>query len=44
MNLNPSKAHITLPDGSVFQVLGEDGEFDEVATDLLVREYLSSKK
>lgn len=41
MNIDPTKAYVTLPDGSVFQALREDGEFDEVATDELVQAHLN---
>lgn len=44
MNFDPTKAYVTLPDGMVFQALHEDGEFDEVATDLLVQKYLKIVK
>ena len=36
-----TKAHVTLPDGTVWQVLGEDGEFDEAATAEAVQQYLA---
>lgn len=36
------KAHITLADGSVWQVLDKFGEFDEAATALAVAAYLEN--
>lgn len=35
-----TKAHVTLPDGAVIQVLDEFGEFDDAATAAAVTEYL----
>lgn len=35
-----SKAHITLADGTVIQVLGDDGEYDDDATAQAVMEYM----
>lgn len=36
------KAHVTLADGTVWQVLDEFGEFDERATALAVAAYLEN--
>ena len=41
-DIDYTKAHITLADGTVFQVLGEDGEFDDQATGAAVAEHLSA--
>lgn len=38
--IDTTKAHITLADGAVFQVLDEDGEFDEAATAAAIDEHL----
>lgn len=39
-NIDTTKAHITLADGTVFQVLDENGEFDEAATAAAVAAHL----
>lgn len=36
-----TKAHITLDDGTVFQVLDENGEYDDQATAAAVAAYLA---
>jgi hypothetical protein len=40
-DFDPTKAHVTLADGKVIQVLDEDGEFDDAATAAAVDDYLS---
>lgn len=43
-NFNPMIAHISDPDGNIFQVLNEDGtDWDEEATHRVYQEYLNSK-
>ena len=40
MSIDFTKAHVTLSDGTVIQVLDESGEFDDVATAEAVAKYL----
>lgn len=39
-DIDYTKGHVTLADGTVFQVLGEDGEFDDAATAAAVAQHL----
>lgn len=43
-NIDYTQAYITLSDGSEWQVLGEDGSMDPVATQEAIEAYLTSLK
>ena len=42
-NIDETKAFVTLADGTSWQVLGEDGEMDEAATQAAIMAYLAKQ-
>ena len=41
--IDQAKGHVTLADGTVWQVLDENGEFDDAATAASIAAYLESQ-
>ena len=41
-DIDHTKAFVTLPDGTEWQVLDEAGEYDDAATALAIAEYLGA--